>query len=108
MGDTLGSLDHELIELELQLFDVLRFLEELLKWLAYVTFDEVFGETQLLKFSGTIDDWNCSFTSKLVLGDLEHFKSFILTQGDSNALTAVWPEVVVVDGKTFERFVSYQ
>ena len=44
LGNALGTLDHQLIELEVELLDRLRLLQQLLEWLSHIRLDVVLGQ----------------------------------------------------------------
>lgn len=104
-GYPLAALHAELIKLDRELLQVVRVLEQLRQRFTNIGFHEVLCQRQRVQVDGTLDDWDCSFRFKIVLGYLEDAQAFVLRESYTNALTAVWTKVIIIDRQRLEHFV---
>ena len=83
-------------------------LKQFGQWLTDIAFHEVLRQRQLGQVVGTLNDWNSAFTLEVVLTNLQYLQACVLAKCDSDALTAIGPEVIVIDAKRLQNLVLDQ
>ena len=108
LGQSLGPVHHELVILQAKLLQTSRLLQQALKGLANIKPQVVLGQIQRLQVARTVDNRNGSFTLKVILTDFEYSQVLILAQSNSNALTSIRPEIIVIDCQRLNGLISNQ
>ena len=72
-------MDHEFVILEAELLQIARLLlQKSFEGLADIGAQVVLGKVECLEVARAVDDWNGSFTLKVILTNLEHPEVLIL------------------------------